>query len=55
MTRKKILIIAGPNGAGKTTLLSGVTYARRIPRWQAAGYHVTLFFLRLSTSPLKIL
>ncbi|MCI0352080.1 MAG: zeta toxin, partial [Acidobacteriales bacterium] len=22
------------------TTLSGVTYARRIPRWRAAGYHV---------------
>ena len=31
------------------TTLSGRGYARLIPRWQAQGYRVTLFFLRLST------
>ena len=31
------------------TTLSGSTYTRRIPRWQAAGYRVTLIFLRLSS------
>lgn len=29
------------------TTLSGRGYARAIPNWQAAGYDVTLFFLRL--------
>ncbi len=29
------------------TTLSGRIYARRIRRWQAAGYHVTLIFLAL--------
>jgi len=29
------------------TTLSGHGYSRFIPRWQAAGYSVTLFFLRL--------
>ncbi len=29
------------------TTLSGRAYARAIPRWRAAGYHVSLFFLRL--------
>ena len=37
---KRIIIIAGPNGAGKI-------YARKIPQWQALGYHVSLLFLRL--------
>jgi predicted ABC-type ATPase len=36
------------------TTLSGVTYARSIPRWQAAGYHVTLIFLSLPSSDLAI-
>jgi predicted ABC-type ATPase len=31
------------------TTLSGHGYARAIPKWQAAGYHVTLLFLRLPT------
>ena len=31
------------------TTLSGRGYAQLIPRWQAQGYHVTLFFLRLPT------
>jgi predicted ABC-type ATPase len=29
------------------TTLSGRIYARRIPRWQGAGYHVSLIFLGL--------
>jgi predicted ABC-type ATPase len=36
------------------TTLSGVTYARSIPRWQAAGYHVTLIFLSLPSSEIAI-
>jgi len=29
------------------TTLAGKSYARHIPRWQSAGYHVTLLFLAL--------
>src|SRR5688572_15087545 len=36
------------------TTLSGVTYARSIPRWQAAGYQVTLIFLSLPSSDLAV-
>jgi len=43
----------GESSAFETTL-SGVTYARRIPRWQAAGYHFTLFFLALPLAELGI-
>ncbi|MFP5358162.1 MAG: zeta toxin family protein [Gammaproteobacteria bacterium] len=32
------------------TTLSGTGYARSIPRWRAAGYHVTLIFLSLPTA-----
>jgi predicted ABC-type ATPase len=32
------------------TTLSGAGYARSIPRWRAAGYHVTLIFLSLPTA-----
>ena len=31
------------------TTLSGLGYARKIPAWQAQGYRVKLFFLRLPT------
>lgn len=36
------------------TTLSGVTYTRSIPRWQAAGYHVTLIFLSLPSSDIAV-
>ena len=36
------------------TTLSGLVYARRIPRWQAAGYHVTLIFLSLSSPEIAV-
>ena len=36
------------------TTLSGRTFARRIPQWQAQGYWVTLFFLRVSTPEITI-
>lgn len=39
---------AGKSFAFETTL-SGRGYARQIPRWQAAGYHVKLLFLSLPT------
>jgi predicted ABC-type ATPase len=36
------------------TTLSGRVYARRIPQWQAAGYHVSLIFLALSSPEIAI-
>ena len=32
------------------TTLAGKSYARHIPRWQAAGYQVTLLFLALPSA-----
>jgi predicted ABC-type ATPase len=36
------------------TPLSGLSYARQIPAWQAAGYHVQLFFLQLPSVELAL-
>ncbi len=36
------------------TTLSGRMYARRIPQWQAAGYRVDLFYLRLASVDIAI-
>ena len=36
------------------TTLSGRGYARLIPEWQAAGYHVSLIFLRLPSADMAI-
>ena len=36
------------------TTLSGRGYARRVPVWQAAGYHVKLIFLRLPSVDLAL-
>jgi predicted ABC-type ATPase len=36
------------------TTLSGRTYARMIPVWQAAGYHIRLFFLTLPSPEMAI-
>ncbi len=36
------------------TTLSGRGYARWIPRWQAQGYRIKLFFLRLPTPEMAI-
>jgi predicted ABC-type ATPase len=36
------------------TTLAGRMYARRIPRWQAAGYHVSLIFLALPSPEIAI-
>ena len=36
------------------TTLSGRHYARLIPRWRAAGYHVKLIFLALPTVDLAV-
>lgn len=37
------------------TTLSGLAYARAIPRWQAAGYHVKLLFLSLPSVEMAIM
>jgi predicted ABC-type ATPase len=42
------LFLARESFAFETTL-SGLTYARRIPEWQRAGYQVMLIFLSLPT------
>jgi len=36
------------------TTLSGLSYARQIPQWQAAGYQVKLFFLSLPSPEVAI-
>lgn len=36
------------------TTLAGTQYARKIPRWQKAGYHVTLIFLSLPSRDMAI-
>jgi predicted ABC-type ATPase len=36
------------------TTLSGRNYARHIPRWQRAGYHVKLVFLTLPSADLAV-
>ena len=44
---------AGESFAFETTL-SGRNYARLIPRWREAGYHVKLIFLSLPTADLAV-
>lgn len=44
---------AGESFAFETTL-SGRNYARLIPRWRTAGYHVKLIFLSLPTADLAV-
>ena len=46
-------VVKGESFTFETTL-SGIVYARRIPGWQAVGYHVTLVFLSLSSPELAI-
>lgn len=36
------------------TTLAGMAYARSIPRWRSAGYHVTLIFLSLPSSDVAV-
>lgn len=36
------------------TTLSGLSYQQSIPRWQAQGYHVTIFFLALPDTDMAI-
>ena len=70
MTGKKIIIIAGPNGAGKTTFArSFLPQDAQCPRFinadliaaglspfqpEAAGYHISLFFLALPNAETAI-
>jgi len=44
---------AGESFAFETTL-AGRNYARAIPRWRAAGYHVKLVFLSLPSADLAV-
>jgi len=44
---------AGESFAFETTL-SGRNYARLVPRWRAAGYHVKLIFLSLPSADLAV-
>jgi len=44
---------AGESFAFETTL-SGLNYARQIPRWREAGYHVTLIFLSLPSAEMAV-
>ena len=44
---------AGESFAFETTL-SGRSYARLIPRWRSAGYHVKLIFLSLPSADLAV-
>ena len=46
-------VLAGESFAFETTL-SGRNYARAIPRWRKAGYHVKLIFLSLPTADLAV-
>lgn len=36
------------------TTLAGKIYARKIPQWQALGYHISLLFLRLRNVEMAI-
>ncbi len=36
------------------TTLASLTYAMKIPKWQAVGYRVNLFYLRLASAELSI-
>ena len=46
-------VSSGESFAFETTL-SGRGYARMIPRWQARGYQVLLYFLRLPTPEMAV-
>jgi predicted ABC-type ATPase len=37
------------------TTLSGLAYARAVPRWRAAGYHVKLIFLSLPNADMAVM
>jgi predicted ABC-type ATPase len=46
-------VAAGRSFAFETTL-SGMNYARHIPQWRAAGYHVKLIFLKLPSAKIAV-
>ncbi|MBP7053069.1 MAG: AAA family ATPase [Phycisphaerae bacterium] len=46
-------VLTGESFAFETTL-SGHNYARAIPRWREAGYHVKLIFLSLPTADVAV-
>lgn len=46
-------VVAGRSFAFETTL-AGLSYARHIPRWRSAGYHVALIYLRLPSAEAAI-
>jgi len=46
-------VLVGESFAFETTL-SGRNYARAIPRWREAGYHVKLVFLSLPTADVAV-
>ena len=48
-----VLSAANENFAFETTL-SGLSYIKRIKKWQQQGYHVSLFFLTLTSVDLAI-
>jgi predicted ABC-type ATPase len=52
---QRILELAGSGESfAFETTLSGLVYSRRIPRWRAAGYRVTLSFLSLPSPEVAI-
>jgi predicted ABC-type ATPase len=36
------------------TTLAGISYARKIPKWQSLGYHISLIFLKLNNVDIAI-
>jgi predicted ABC-type ATPase len=48
-----VLARSGQSFAFETTL-AGLSYLRHIRRWQADGYHVTLFYLKLPSPEMAI-
>jgi predicted ABC-type ATPase len=54
MLREMAVHVARGESFAFETTLAGTRYARSIPRWQQAGYHVTLIFLSLPSSDMAI-
>jgi predicted ABC-type ATPase len=46
--------VAQGRGFAFETTLSGLIYARQIPRWRQAGYHVKLVFLSLPSAEMAL-
>ncbi len=49
----ELKVSTGQSFAFETTL-SGTNYARHIPRWKKAGYHIKLFFLSLPSADIAV-